>query len=888
MTDSFYDPRHVPSGVRAARAPAPEGGRTDGAPAPDPRLELDTFLVSKEEIPIPFDFSPEVYRATIHDYGDGLCEVSYRLIPEEWKNSWGSGNYQQTVRGDSDNREVNEENAVRRAKSKARKLIITMRANHLLTLTFRERIDDLQVAWKRFEQFIRFVHERYPQWQYVAAPELQKRGSWHFHVAVKGFQDIGYAGVTRGQMRQLATEISNTGEMTIGQSKSIVTELVASGRIGAQAIGEVAKLAGDYAFSTGQNIDKIAPQLVKLFDDPAKGAEALNNQMHFLTVADMDYIRTLENQGQVQEAQLVLAQKLNEQLPKHTENLGYLEKAWNATRNAASSAWDAMLGIGRQATLEDRLNEVQDKLAKMRSGNYSTLFFGSESSLMAQEARLKMQLGMEKSAAAAKASAAANVEEAQSVDKLIKGYSLAAQREEVRQKIARMERHPEIPNQADAIAQARKQLANIGKNTDSKKLENAFETSHNQFGGDNAKLQAEIDWMQKYGLATGHANQALIEFETTYGKLKALPDSQKAQLLDMAKQKDNLELAKKNLEGYLKLQQDLSNTVVKNQKAISDVQNQPTLLTMRERDRVVLEATNKLENEAIVLRQKAFQDIKAPSLYAKALNDINTALDAQKKQMADATASVYDYSHSWEFGATKAVNDYLDAVNNMAASSNRLFTDMFKGMEDAAVNFVKTGKVDFASLADSIVSDLIRIQMQQNVTKPLATWMSGMTGGNTQQSQMLNQQWSIWDNLATAFQANGGAWENGVQAFAAGGVFTNTIVDQPTLFKFSNGTGLMGEAGPEAIMPLTRDSSGRLGVRAQGGGVSVPLTVNIIESPGNGGKVQQRQDSGGRNVLDVFVESVKGAIASDIVRGSGPVPAALTATYGLNRAPGAY
>jgi hypothetical protein len=192
MTDSFYDSRHVPSGVRAARAPAPEGGRTDGATAPDPRLELDTFLVSQEEIPLPFDFSPKVYRATIHDYGDGLCEISYRLIPEEWKNRWGSGNYQPTVRGDSDNREVNEENAVRRAKSKARKLIIAMRANHLLTLTFREKIDDLQVAWKRFEQFIRNVHERYPQWQYVAAPELQKRGSWHFHVAVKGFQDIGY------------------------------------------------------------------------------------------------------------------------------------------------------------------------------------------------------------------------------------------------------------------------------------------------------------------------------------------------------------------------------------------------------------------------------------------------------------------------------------------------------------------------------------------------------------------------------------------------------------------------------------------------------------------------------------------------------------------------
>lgn len=53
--------------------------------------------------------------------------------------------------------------------------------------------------------------------------------------------------------------------------------------------------------------------------------------------------------------------------------------------------------------------------------------------------------------------------------------------------------------------------------------------------------------------------------------------------------------------------------------------------------------------------------------------------------------------------------------------------------------------------------------------------------------------------------------------FANGGVFSNSIVSRPTLFPFANGTGLMGEAGPEAIMPLRRDASGRLGVSAPAG-----------------------------------------------------------------------
>jgi len=61
--------------------------------------------------------------------------------------------------------------------------------------------------------------------------------------------------------------------------------------------------------------------------------------------------------------------------------------------------------------------------------------------------------------------------------------------------------------------------------------------------------------------------------------------------------------------------------------------------------------------------------------------------------------------------------------------------------------------------------------------------------------------------------AKGAYFDGAVSAFAKGGTFTNSIVSSPTLFKFAKGTGLMGEAGPEAIMPLKRDNNGNLGVR---------------------------------------------------------------------------
>ena len=71
------------------------------------------------------------------------------------------------------------------------------------------------------------------------------------------------------------------------------------------------------------------------------------------------------------------------------------------------------------------------------------------------------------------------------------------------------------------------------------------------------------------------------------------------------------------------------------------------------------------------------------------------------------------------------------------------------------------------------------------------------------------------------FSANGNAFgAGGVKMFAKGGV-----VDSPTAFRYSGGLGVMGEAGPEAIMPLKRNSQGKLGVQVSGGGEK-PVIIN--------------------------------------------------------------
>lgn len=76
--------------------------------------------------------------------------------------------------------------------------------------------------------------------------------------------------------------------------------------------------------------------------------------------------------------------------------------------------------------------------------------------------------------------------------------------------------------------------------------------------------------------------------------------------------------------------------------------------------------------------------------------------------------------------------------------------------------------------------------------------------------------------IGAAFAGLGGAGSGGPRLFARGG-----IVDGPTLFPLAGGMGLAGEAGAEAILPLSRGADGRLGVRTDGGSRPVSVTVNV-------------------------------------------------------------
>lgn len=237
------------------------------------------------------------------------------------------------------------------------------------------------------------------------------------------------------------------------------------------------------------------------------------------------------------------------------------------------------------------------------------------------------------------------------------------------------------------------------------------------------------------------------------------------------------------------------------------------------------------QQQDALLAQRNSGDI-TQELYEKETLELRDALDKRLGMQDDYYQQLDAALGDWTNGAKASFQDYLDSAADVSSQTKGLFDDMFSGAEDALVDFVKTGKLSFSDLADSIVSDLIRIQ----VRKALAGAISAAAGTS----------WGA--GIASVFQADGGAWMNGIQLFANGGAFSNGVVTKPTAFGMAGGIGVMGEAGPEAIMPLTRGADGSLGVKAQGalsGNTVSSSQVNVEVNISGDGTAQVSSDASG-------------------------------------------
>lgn len=115
--------------------------------------------------------------------------------------------------------------------------------------------------------------------------------------------------------------------------------------------------------------------------------------------------------------------------------------------------------------------------------------------------------------------------------------------------------------------------------------------------------------------------------------------------------------------------------------------------------------------------------------YVTEMTKIKEAQDQALQDLQSYFDSIRQLQGDWTNGATRALSTYVDDVANVSAQVERLFTNTFSGLEDSLVNFVKTGKLSFSDLADSIIADIARIIIRQQITGPLAQLVQGNVSG---------------------------------------------------------------------------------------------------------------------------------------------------------------
>ena len=290
------------------------------------------------------------------------------------------------------------------------------------------------------------------------------------------------------------------------------------------------------------------------------------------------------------------------------------------------------------------------------------------------------------------------------------------------------------------------------------------------------------------------------------------------------------------------------------------------------------------EQRALSLTADEVERLRIETEKTRAIEDIDLAekrnklskaqADAARKDIEDKAAAKQadaDYRSTFEAGWDKAYKDWTDNATNAAKTAADEFKIMTDSMENFMDNFLTSGKLGFADFAKSVILNIAKIEARALLAKYTSEGGGGFLGaiGSFMKSLMGGSSFEPSVGTTNAFMQNGVGIASMGTSLAYGGVvggspslhrYANTVRDTPTSFAFANlygfaKGGVFAEAGPEAVMPLGRDSRGRLGVRTlSGAGDSTHITMNIY---GMGNNATDLRRSAGQIAREV-ASAIKG------------------------------
>jgi hypothetical protein len=306
---------------------------------------------------------------------------------------------------------------------------------------------------------------------------------------------------------------------------------------------------------------------------------------------------------------------------------------------------------------------------------------------------------------------------------------------------------------------------------------------------------------------------------------------------------------------------DALNGLLERARSIAATVKLPEVVTKR--DLQQMERFNEaLERQAAKLKE--IQEL------AGRISDELDPTRAIKRKAIDATQNFFDGGINADQLRTYLARLQKDLNETASKADETLVGKIARSVEefssrisDAFADMVVDGKASFDELAKSFLKLQISLIANESIFRPLAQGIAGAIRGAPATAPIVAS-------------AMGNVFAGGrLVPFAAGGVFNG-----PHIFPMAEGgIGLLGEAGPEAVMPLARGANGALGVRAAGGGV----TVNVIDQRRSGDRPEVTEATGpdGRKQITVMIRDVVQAGIR-----SGTFDGAFGSSFGLNRRPG--
>lgn len=658
-----------------------------------------------------------------------------------------------------------------------------------------------------------------------------------------------YAGKTTGQLNEMAKSLAGNG-VTQHDAAGVLAQVVGSGSFRGGQIETVARAAVAMQNATGEAVDKTIANFQKLYDSPTKASEELNKQLHYLTSSQYEYISSLERRGFKEAAGQAAADAYSKAEQRRSkqiiDNLGIIERTIRSATNRWKEFWDAALNIGRPQTEQYQLEQVNQAINQIyedrKKSGKSDLFDAGLQKLLSQKKGLefiiKSQEGYAESQAKAK-KADDNVTASLIYQNRILSENLSWQK---KRSAALTELWANVAKAPGKWSQAQRETAVAQINKDNKPpATHKSPAYHNdeasrlllQYSQQQAQVEGQIAAAK---LSTTEkmtqAHKQLLAFQQRITDLsgKKLTADEKSVLAH----KDEIALALQKL--------DISQQDLQHQNALNELKKKTLTLTsqlteeeakvrqqhamslatmgMGDQQRGRYEERLKIQQQYQDKLEQLKRDSKAKGTYGsdeylQAEQELQASLDRRLAEWADYNAKVDASQGDWTLGASRALDNFLAQGSNVAGMTENVFTNAFNGMADGIANFALTGKRDFRSFTVSILADLAKMEARIAASKLLGSVLGmfgfgASAGGSTPSGAYSSAALSVIPN------ADGGVYRS-----AGLSQYSGSIVNRPTFFAFARGAAVMGEAGPEAILPLRRGANGKLGVVAAGGGMAM-------------------------------------------------------------------